>query len=868
MSEVSNKRFVHFDGTKEEFATTEYPVTYSDSIVFINGGGNDSSNCIYTHGEVYADSERVNRLDSSLTIGLYKSGVKSAALYMTGSDINVASGHGSIAVGTGVVSSGSRSFAQGYKTSAGSDASVKQPTNVTTSGFAAFVSGQGSAAKGNTSHAEGLATLASGNFSHSEGYQTIASGQGSHAEGAIYNNINTSAIGQASHAEGAGTTAKQDGTHSEGVTTISGRTQDEYISFCTTYGLDYTNEMVGLKLMGYGAHSEGMNTQALGTGSHAEGSTTQALVNSSHAEGDTTISAGEASHAEGYDTKAMGNQSHAEGQSTFASGNSSHAEGISTQALGTGSHAQGKGTTSNGKYSFAGGENTYTEGNKSFVFGHGNVIASGENSDISDYKDILSSDNYYTPGLCSMAVGQGNFVKGNSATAIGWKNRAYGKWSMAVGNNTITDNDYQFACGTWNTNYGYDSSVLFCVGDGTNDTGRNVLTVTERDVYVDGYCNVDRFDGDNGYDVNYLTGHITINGHTTVIIGAGDNTNSNRSILKVKYKGPNVIKLLTIYIPFNTYIKDYVNHDIYCDKLKWFGSSHYKYLRQIMGKNKKDGDVYLPKETIGILKLDCVVVKDDIYLDEYSIIETPNTPLAVANNSVIITAKSYCEFDSDGLPSLWNAMSISSNYDYPSDYIIKSMYIKKNGVYKEGLTEYWNRTLGEINGLADIYNSFEGTMEDTTIYFDTSGTYKLSTSDNLFNHTIRGNIVPFVPSSVTIKISYSETSSGGKLRFRRDDTTTFDTFSNYYHHSSSGIYDRSYGICIYADGFNEGESVPICYFNLLNYNETIVCTLINTDKVQKPLSGMRATCVDYCIKSDGTICVPHIQLTFDSYVYE
>ena len=58
------------------------------------------------------------------------------------------------------------------------------------------------------------------------------------------------------------------------------------------------------------------------------------------------------------------------------------------------------------------------------------------------------------------------------------------------------------------------------------------------------------------------------------------------------------------------------------------------------------------------------------------------------------------------------------------------------------------------------------------------------------------------------------------------------------------------------------------YFTLLNYNETIVRTLINTDKVQNPLAGMRATCVDYCIKSDGTICVPRIQLTFDRYVYE
>ena len=53
MSEVSNKRFVHFNGTKEEFIAGGYPSIYTDSIVFINGDGNEYNNAIYTHGEYY-----------------------------------------------------------------------------------------------------------------------------------------------------------------------------------------------------------------------------------------------------------------------------------------------------------------------------------------------------------------------------------------------------------------------------------------------------------------------------------------------------------------------------------------------------------------------------------------------------------------------------------------------------------------------------------------------------------------------------------------------------------------------------------------------------------------------------------------------
>ena len=53
MSEVINKLFVHYDGTKQDFIDSGYPDKYHKSIVFINGDGDESNNMIYTHGEYY-----------------------------------------------------------------------------------------------------------------------------------------------------------------------------------------------------------------------------------------------------------------------------------------------------------------------------------------------------------------------------------------------------------------------------------------------------------------------------------------------------------------------------------------------------------------------------------------------------------------------------------------------------------------------------------------------------------------------------------------------------------------------------------------------------------------------------------------------
>lgn len=235
-----------------------------------------------------------------------------------------------------------------------------------------------------------------GEFSHAEGYGCRAYGIASHAEGAEYNRAKTNAIGQASHAEGAGTEAIADGSHSEGVLTDAGRDYDlnddsfvdDLIEDAVELGLikrsDVNNlsqekiQILVTKLIGYGAHAEGSQTQALGSSSHAEGNETIAHVNASHAEGDTTVAWGEASHAEGCETKAAGNQSHAEGFQTMASGNSSHAEGKESQANGYTAHAEGLNTRANGRASHSEGTETIAASHNQHAQGKFNIVDKSE----------------------------------------------------------------------------------------------------------------------------------------------------------------------------------------------------------------------------------------------------------------------------------------------------------------------------------------------------------------------------------------------------------------------------------------------------------------------------------------------------------
>lgn len=290
---------------------------------------------------------------------------------------------------------------------------------------------------------------------------------------ASYEGVNNAANGAGSVAMGGGTVSKSDGAHTEGILTTAGRlTQAETVDTnkvistigpaATEIGMDFATaadiQAATVGLGGFGAHAEGMNTQALGSGAHAEGSNTIAFANSSHAEGDATVAKGQVAHAEGWNTKATGNQSHAEGSSTTAEGNEAHAEGKNTNASGQGSHTEGNNTEATGRAAHAEGEYTIASGNLSHAEGGGDE----------------KSGKTEASGWCSHAEGWVTKAQGDYSHAEGYHTQASSPASHASGKGTVANGEGQTVVGRYNY---YDKSTqyeaLFVVGNGTSDTNRS-----------------------------------------------------------------------------------------------------------------------------------------------------------------------------------------------------------------------------------------------------------------------------------------------------------------------------------------------------------------------------------------------------------
>lgn len=70
--------FVHYHGTKAGFISKGYSETYKNCIVFIKGGSDGKGECIYTHGNYFAN---FNELIS--TISFFKGVVVSGTAYNT-----------------------------------------------------------------------------------------------------------------------------------------------------------------------------------------------------------------------------------------------------------------------------------------------------------------------------------------------------------------------------------------------------------------------------------------------------------------------------------------------------------------------------------------------------------------------------------------------------------------------------------------------------------------------------------------------------------------------------------------------------------------------------------------------------------------
>ncbi len=341
MSEVSNRRFVHFDGTKQEFIDGGYPDQYQESIVFITGSGDNDNSCIYTHNGYYA-SMPINKGNADNCIVLGDVG-------------NVVEAPNSVAFGeSNVIDSDAKIDDTDYGPDISGDL---------TPGGNFIIGKQNIVTGGRYSFVEGHKNTGNNHYIHAEGYKTIANAYGSHTEG--YNTA-TNVVAKYSHAEGCKCCTNDDYTHAEGYYTFAGN-GDGLGKYSHTEGYNSQTWALASHAEGYQtcagndsgdgkySHTEGYGSITNGTGSHAEGYYSKAFGDYSHSEGFKTFAKGEGSHAEGYNSTASGNYSHTEGFKNEAFGNHSHAEGYNSTAFGNYSHAQGRESTAIGNYSFVSG---------------------------------------------------------------------------------------------------------------------------------------------------------------------------------------------------------------------------------------------------------------------------------------------------------------------------------------------------------------------------------------------------------------------------------------------------------------------------------------------------------------------------------
>ena len=506
MSEVSNKRFVHFDGTKQEFIDGGYPDQYQESIVFINEDGNESNNTIYTHGEYYGQGVIVEG-DASNSAVLKNGNNKALSEYDVAIGMNTISGlRGWYYKAMSISNTGyvylylsSNQQLPSFVTSANE---VEQENDIVCNlkegdicciingnrfinvfkvkynhikqygriGFSYIGEGDnpingiitteeinnGNLSLddyciycldrpdiGNVNISE--AALTEGNLTKSLNSYTHAEGLRSVAYGKTSHveGQDNIASGECSHAEGAFTKSKGDASHTEGFNTEA----SQLSAHAEGYGTLASNGA---------SHAEGSATKATGLHSHAEGDTTLASGSQSHAEGKITFATGEHSHAEGHWTKAQGKSSHAEGQGlsesspNLAYGDYSHVEGYSTTAEGIGAHAEGIYTTAIGKSSHTEGNETKAIGDNSHAEGHW-TKAQGKSSHAEGQGLSESSPN--------LAYGDYSHVEGYSTTAEGIGAHAEGIYTTAIGNRSHAEGNETKAIGSASHSEGYLSSA-------------------------------------------------------------------------------------------------------------------------------------------------------------------------------------------------------------------------------------------------------------------------------------------------------------------------------------------------------------------------------------------------------------------------
>lgn len=153
------------------------------------------------------------------------------------------------------------------------------------------------------------------------------------------------------------------------------------------------------------------------------------------------------------------------GYQTKASGGYSFASGYQTQATNSYSFTSGYQTQATNLYSFATGRNTLANGVGSFALGTNSV----------------ASNSY------AIAGGNGCVATNIGSVALGYQSVGAGWWAFTHGYKTQTLGEHQFVIGKSNI---INNTDLFIIGNGTDVTRSNILTVAPTYVEINGSLNI------------------------------------------------------------------------------------------------------------------------------------------------------------------------------------------------------------------------------------------------------------------------------------------------------------------------------------------------------------------------------------------
>jgi hypothetical protein len=365
-------------------------------------------------------------------------------------------------------------------------------------GFNVTASAENSAAFGDSTVASGLRSVAFGNRNTASGINAFAAGGKNVASG-----INSSAFGSETSATGDRSTAFGNATQAKGDNSLA---------------MGYQTEARGTRgiAIGYGSIT-GLNAtdaQAFGAGTKATGDNSTAFGKQSTASGDNATAFGFSTTASNFRSTAFGNETTASGPSSTAFGWLTEARDMSATAFGWKNVARAEKSTA------FGGE-TLASGITSTAFG-GNTTASGLRATAFGYNTTAS-------GESSTAFGGGSLASGDWGTAFGYQSKAFGVTATAFGSGSIARGNRSLAFGN-EALTGTDANDAISMGNSTNAYHPFSLVMGSNVSSTENYQFRARFSG--GYQ--FLTSLSSAATAVGVKLGTGDNAWSTLSSKALK----------------------------------------------------------------------------------------------------------------------------------------------------------------------------------------------------------------------------------------------------------------------------------------------------------------------------------------------